>query len=79
MLSLMDYVVTNDTSTAHLAGALGKKTLVILPHAPHHYFLPLAENWSWYPTAKTFRQPTQGDWAGAIDAAVSNLQNDTTI
>ncbi|MEK7068612.1 MAG: glycosyltransferase family 9 protein, partial [Patescibacteria group bacterium] len=42
VMSEMDYVVTNDTSTGHLAGVLGKKTLVLLPHAPHHYWLPFS-------------------------------------
>ncbi len=69
VLSLMDYIVTNDTSTAHLAGALGKKTLVLVPHAPHHYFLPFDDTWGWYPTATIFRQPTPGDWTGAVENA----------
>lgn len=83
VLSLMDYVVTNDTSTAHLAGALGKKTLVLVPHAPHHYFLPKGikegNTWRWYPSATIFRQPSVGDWVGAIDAVLACVQNDTTV
>jgi hypothetical protein len=75
-LSLMDYVVTNDTSTAHIAGALGKRTLVLLPLAPHHYWLPLSERSWWYPTMSTFRQPRYNDWRGAIEAARAHIQAD---
>lgn len=78
VISEMDYIVTNDTSAAHLAGAMGKKTLVLLPHAPHHYFLPFAETWGWYPGARQFRQPSWGDWEAAVDAAVACIQNDPT-
>lgn len=79
VISQMDYIVTNDTSTAHLAGAMGKKTLVLVPHAPHHYFLPLADMWAWYPSARVFRQPAWGDWQGAVDGIVAYIQNDSVI
>ncbi len=75
VMSLMDYIVTNDTSTTHLAGNLGKKTLVLLPHAPHHYWLPL-DSAPWYPNMVALRQPSYGDWAGAVHHACAYIRND---
>ncbi|MCC7500440.1 hypothetical protein IT396_01400 [Candidatus Nomurabacteria bacterium] len=75
VMSLMDYIVTNDTSTAHLAGNLGKKTLVLLPHAPHHYWLPL-DSAPWYPNMVALRQPRYGDWVGAVHHACTYIRND---
>lgn len=74
VISCMDYIVTNDTSTAHLAGNLGKKTVVLLPHTPHHYWLPL-DSAPWYPNMVALRQPRYGDWAGAINQACAYIQN----
>lgn len=75
VISCMDYIVTNDTSTAHLAGNLGKKTVVLLPHAPHHYWLPLDQA-PWYPNMAALRQPSYGNWAGAVYNACVHIQND---
>jgi hypothetical protein len=61
VINEMDYVVTNDTSVAHLAGALGKKTLVLLPHAPHFYWVMKEHEAIWYPDMYLFRQPTYND------------------
>jgi len=73
VVSEMDYIVTNDTSTAHLAGALGKHTLVLLPHAPHIYWIANETQSILYPNMHTFRQPAYGDWAGAVENALQYL------
>ncbi|MFG1422810.1 tetratricopeptide repeat protein [Roseixanthobacter liquoris] len=67
LISLMDLVVTIDTSIAHLAGALGAPTFVLLPHTPDWRWLLNREDSPWYPTVRLFRQPRRGDWAGAVD------------
>jgi tetratricopeptide (TPR) repeat protein len=55
-ISLLDLVISVDTSVAHLAGALGKPVWIILPHAADWRWLTDREDSPWYPTARLFRQ-----------------------
>lgn len=71
LISLMDLVVTIDTSIAHLAGALGAPTFVLLPHTPDWRWMLERADTPWYPTVRLFRQPRRGDWAGAVDRLLS--------
>lgn len=57
-----DLVVSIDNTTAHLAGALGRPTWVLLHHAPSWRWHLERSDSPWYPTARLFRQPAAGDW-----------------
>jgi len=66
-LSLLDLVITVDTSVAHVAGALGKPVWILLPHVPHDWrWFREGERTPWYPTARLFRQPAPGDWDAVV-------------
>ena len=72
-MSLLDIVISIDTSVAHLAGAMGVPTWVLLAFsADWRFHLERSDN-PWYPTMRLFRQPSDGDWAGAIDRLVDEL------
>jgi tetratricopeptide (TPR) repeat protein len=62
----LDLIITIDTSIAHLAGALGKKTWLLLPYAADWRWLQERDDTPWYPTMKLFRQQQPGDWAGVL-------------
>ena len=62
LTELLDCVVTVDTSVAHLAAALGRKTWILLPNDPDWRWLLNREDSPWYPTVKLYRQPVPGDW-----------------
>ena len=63
VVSALDLVITVDTSVAHLAGALGKNTWVLLSHAPDWRWLMDRSDSPWYPTVRLFRQAELGQWA----------------
>lgn len=66
-IAAMNLVITIDNSTAHLAGALGVRTWVLLPFAPDWRWLLAREDSPWYPTLRLFRQPKRGDWQSVVE------------
>ena len=66
VIALLDIVVSVDTAVAHLAGALGKPVVILLPYAADFRWMRGREDSPWYPTAKLFRQPAFGDWDSVI-------------
>jgi tetratricopeptide (TPR) repeat protein len=62
VLSLLDLVISVDTSVAHLAGAMGKAVALLLPFAPDFRWLVARTDSPWYPTMRLYRQPAIGDW-----------------
>jgi hypothetical protein len=69
LIDNLDLVVSIDTAVAHLAGAMGKKTFVLLPHFADWRWLVDRNDSPWYPTMRLFRQPAFGDW----DSPVADL------
>jgi Glycosyltransferase family 9 (heptosyltransferase) len=66
IIALLDLVVTADTAVAHLAGALGKPVVILLPYAADFRWMRDRAGTPWYPTAKLIRQPSFGDWDSVI-------------
>jgi hypothetical protein len=66
IISLLDVVVAVDTAVAHLAGALGKPVVILLPYAADFRWMRDRYETPWYPTAKLMRQPAFGDWDSVI-------------
>ena len=62
LIAEMDLVITVDTSTVHLAGALGKQTWLLLPYRYEWRWSLAGENNNWYDTVKVIRQRTSGNW-----------------
>lgn len=62
----LDLVISVCTSTAHLAGALGKPTWIMLSAASDWRWFLDRDDSPWYPTARLFRQSELHDWDGVI-------------
>jgi Flp pilus assembly protein TadD len=73
MVSVLDLVISVDTSIAHLAGALGRPTWILLPFAPDWRWRPSGTGSAWYPTVRLFRQRQRGDWAGVVANVAKSL------
>lgn len=74
LITLMDVVLTVDTSAAHLAGALGKQTWIMLPFVPDFRWLLNRTDSPWYPTARLLRQQAEGEWEPVIEEVIRSLQ-----
>ena len=70
----MDLIISIDTSMAHLAGALGRPLWVLVSYLPDWRWLLDREDSPWYPTARIFRQPAQGDWQSVTEKLRAELQ-----
>lgn len=66
-LSNLDLVICNDTSLAHLAGALGIPCFVMLPYEVNWRWHDDLNECNWYDSIKLFRQKSMGDWKSSFD------------
>lgn len=66
-------VITVDTMIAHLAGALGRPTWLLLKAAPDWRWHPARRTTPWYPSMRLFTQPQPGEWAPVIAAVAQAL------
>jgi hypothetical protein len=73
LLSL-DLLVCVDTLSAHLAGALGVPTWLLLPMQADWRWMEEREDTPWYPTMRLFRQRRDGDWESVIARVAGELR-----
>jgi tetratricopeptide (TPR) repeat protein len=66
IISLLDLVISSDTSVVHLAGAMGRPLWILLQYVADWRWLLDRGDSPWYPTARLFRQPEMGDWESVV-------------
>lgn len=71
----MDLIVSTDTSIAHLAGALGKRTWVVLPYVADWRWLLNRNDSPWYPTMRLFRQTSPQNWHTVFEQVHEALED----
>jgi tetratricopeptide (TPR) repeat protein len=71
LISCLDLVIGVDTAVLHLAGALNRPALMLLPFAPDWRWLLERTDSPWYPSLQLFRQKKLGDWESAIGLMTS--------
>lgn len=77
ILRNLDLVVTTDTSLAHLAGAVGTTTCLLLGKVPDWRWRQTGSSTPWYPDMRLFRQGQLGAWNTPI-AEVGKLLQDAS-
>jgi hypothetical protein len=80
LLSLIescDVIVTTSNVTAHLAGALGKTTFLLVPYSAGRIWYWHEElTSSWYPSVSLYSQDQNFKWNSAIKEIASVLKNE---
>ncbi|MCW5115748.1 hypothetical protein B7L17_016935 [Burkholderia cenocepacia] len=71
----LDLVITVCTSAAHLSGALGQRTWVLLDANPHWVWQHDRRDSPFYPSASLYRQKTFADWQPVMDAVAADLRH----
>jgi len=70
----LDLVITCDTSIAHLSGAIGKKTFLLLQENSEWRWLRDIDYSPWYSSIKIYRQKNQGDWSNVFDEVKKDIK-----
>ena len=70
----LDLIIAVDTSTAHLAGALGRPVFILLPFDSDWRWLLGREDSPWYPSARLFRQTKPNDWDSVISIVAHEVK-----
>jgi hypothetical protein len=75
LVSLLDLVISVDSTVAHLAGAMGKPVWILLSAIGVDWrWLLHRDDSPWYPTARLFRQRSIGDWDTVIEWVRTELR-----
>lgn len=77
LIQACDVVITTSNSTAHLAGALGKETLLLLPLGKGKlwYWTEVEGKNPWYPSVRSFSQTAPGDWQQPLEQVKRYLED----
>ncbi|QYJ20693.1 tetratricopeptide repeat protein [Achromobacter sp. ES-001] len=74
LITLLDVLVSVDSSPAHLAGALDCPVWTLLPYVPDWRWLQERADTPWYPSMRLFRQPGPGAWGPVLDEVATALR-----
>jgi hypothetical protein len=70
----LDLIISADTYTAHLAGALGLPVWTLLPTTSDWRWMHDRTDSPWYPTMRLFRQSEPGDWDDVMGEVMQALR-----
>jgi Flp pilus assembly protein TadD len=74
LLVNLDLVVTIDSGPAHLAGALGVPTCLMIDHVSAWFWGNETQRTAWYDSIELIRQPSIGAWAPVIERVRARLE-----
>ncbi len=75
VISLLDIVISPDTYSTHLAGALDIDAYLLLENSSDWKWLLNRNDSPWYSSVKIFRKQYNTNWQGIIEQVYSELQN----
>lgn len=74
LIENLDLVISVDTSTAHLAAALGKPTWILTRYDTCWRWLLDRDNSPWYESVKLYRQGEDRDWATTLARVAADIR-----
>ena len=74
LIANLDLVISVDTSTAHLAAALGKPTWILTRFDTCWRWLLERDDSPWYASVKLYRQGKNRDWAATLARVAADLR-----
>jgi ADP-heptose:LPS heptosyltransferase len=74
LIANLDAVISVDTAVAHLAGAMGKRTFLMVPKEGDWRWMRGRENSPWYRSVRVIRQKVAGDWGGVVREIVASCE-----
>lgn len=74
LMQHLDLVISSDTSTLHVAGALGRPAFLALKFVPEWRWFLDRDDTPWYPSVRLFRQPRRDDWRSAFENMATAIQ-----
>lgn len=73
-MKAMDAIISVDTSVAHLAGALGVKTFLMLPYVSDWRWFSDVKTTPWYTSVEIFKQIDPISWEKPIEDIICRLK-----
>ena len=79
LINKLDFVISSDTSVAHLTGAINKPVFIPLQKIPDWRWTNKGETTKWYPSAKLFRQKTNRSWDSVFQSLIAKISKQYKI
>ena len=73
LINKLDFVISSDTSVAHLAGAINKPVFIPLQKIPDWRWTNKGETTKWYPSARLLRQKTSRSWDSVFQSLIAKI------
>lgn len=70
----LDLVVSIDSAVIHLAGAMGKQALLMLPKSAEWRWFDDTKKTDWYKSVEIFKQGVEGDWNPVIAGVKAKIE-----
>lgn len=77
IIAAVDMVISIDSAVAHLAGAMGARTWLLLPANPDYRWMLERTDSPWYPSMKLWRQTRLGEWGSTLRQVEQALRLET--
>lgn len=67
LIDLCDLVISTDSVTVRLSGAINKETWLLIPNVSTFFYQLNTSNCLWSPCVKLYRQDKRADWTNILD------------
>ena len=74
LMENLDLIISVDTSSVHLAGAMGKPVWILNRFDTCWRWMAEGTDTPWYPSARLFRQHEMGNWVSVVEDVVDALK-----